>query len=1195
MSSNSKLFVAPFVGGLNTELNDTTDALTNTSDELNCTLLRGGKRGRRYGFNIERDGQWFDTGEDIEAHSVYFWSNADEDINFIIVQVNKKLYIFNEDSPITLNDPKATINLSKYLYGNVTPLSMKTVTNNLFISGKNTYPLVIKYDSDTDTFSEPVVNNLKFRDFNGIDDGLEVDEMPTTLSQEHLYNLFNQGWDMSIYNPDTKITSRLVIPEGGGLFFDTYSKYPANNLQWFMGKEKSGEYNTTDLLNTYFGNTEAPKGHYILDYLTRSRTISSGIELAQDANYDATPYVKNIAFSAMTDWYTARAGSAMMGFYNDIYTDLNQQFPYYTDSFTTFYDLPAEVTGTISSVNVTITDSLKGLAEFMGRRIGFNYNSGLNLSRGTFFNQAYKYCYNEYNDNTVLSAAGYLLCIPFKIILSGIKEDGTVEELGYTTANLSTDKSFNTSDSFTLTTGNVSSYSRYRVTLQWNFGKKYRCWAPNSINIKTLVNTTTGYVGIPSSDVLKGEVTDVETFGGRIFYLCNNTVLFSQTLGTDNTNYDKCYQDADPTSEDVSDVIATDGGMIQLLSLGYGKALKSFYRGVLVFGNNEVTGILSNNTDTFTATSYDTVKITSAGLAGKYSVVEADNVLYYWSSHGIFVITLDTSSNTITAESISISTIQNWYNNLSELSKENCVGYFDFANNRIFWFYPSTEDVDNLDSCLVYDINNKCFMPQAISIDSSKKLTDCAESSKVTDIEPTTYLRADGDRVVAGDYKVLAANVEDVSYNRKSSGILLISDGTKFGFGDFNSREFRDWDEHSYDSYMVSRPITLGDTYFNKQTPIMQTLFQRTEMNKMNAGKKLARVAVELPVGFPTDTGKYYRCCTPELPFSMYITGVRVLLDDDFKINSDSVVKKIPYVSVKDYDRSSTLLKSDSTVEDGVKDFYFSYYRGVKTGQAQIEVSFNNGMFSYDPEHVKVIVEGLIDEDIGEEHISKLSYDNVNTLTRTLSISKFEKRDDGKCYFTFEVPSESYLCGGKINFTLHGIDTSEYFQFFLYDADGSFYDPHGNHTNSLNSGKYAFNTENFDKDLTNCIDPHRPLRIVAKIGSGFDNLSSVDVSYTMNFMSYETSLPEPLETSQEYITPSGANIRMRWGWSLSDRSNRWDMIQNGYRPQKDFLYDDYVESRMHIRGRGKAFQVEIRNDEDKDFRLLGLNIVTRGQ
>ena len=82
---------------------------------------------------------------------------------------------------------------------------------------------------------------------------------------------------------------------------------------------------------------------------------------------------------------------------------------------------------------------------------------------------------------------------------------------------------------------------------------------------------------------------------------------------------------------------------------------------------------------------------------------------------------------------------------------------------------------------------------------------------------------------------------------------------------------------------------------------------------------------------------------------------------------------------------------------------------------------------------------------------------------------------------------------------------------------------------------------------------------------------------------------------KQYLAASGANIRMRWGWALDERSNRWDMVQNGYRPQKDFLHDEYVESRIHVRGRGKAFQVEIRNDSNKDFRLAGMNLLVRSK
>ena len=102
--------------------------------------------------------------------------------------------------------------------------------------------------------------------------------------------------------------------------------------------------------------------------------------------------------------------------------------------------------------------------------------------------------------------------------------------------------------------------------------------------------------------------------------------------------------------------------------------------------------------------------------------------------------------------------------------------------------------------------------------------------------------------------------------------------------------------------------------------------------------------------------------------------------------------------------------------------------------------------------------------------------------------------------------------------------------------------------------------------------------------------NSVYIDYTVVI-----SVPDPdtLIKANDYTTPSGAIMRMRWGWSVDPLSNRWDMLQNGYRPQKDFLHDDYVESRMHIRGRGKAFQIEIRNDDNRDFRLTGLNIITR--
>ena len=261
MPANSRVFLKPFIGGLNTEGSDVDDMVLNTSDELNCTILPEQMRGRRYGFNIERDGDWYTASEPIVAHSLYSWNNVYADTNFIVVQINRKLYIYPDRKPLSGQDPLWTYDLTvNQTMSQIEPVSMTSVSGSLFVVARWMFPIVIKYDEEKRTFSVSE-NNLKFRDFTGVDDGLKVDEMPTTMSALHRYNLENQGWDKTVYNADDN-TSKTLLPSTGynGLFYEEYAaeygsgKYPANNMQWFLGKENSGKYNTTDLLNTYFGN-----------------------------------------------------------------------------------------------------------------------------------------------------------------------------------------------------------------------------------------------------------------------------------------------------------------------------------------------------------------------------------------------------------------------------------------------------------------------------------------------------------------------------------------------------------------------------------------------------------------------------------------------------------------------------------------------------------------------------------------------------------------------------------------------------------------------------------------------------------------------------------------------------------------------------------------------------------------------------
>lgn len=1115
MPTSSRVFLKPFIGGLNTEGSDTDDMVLNTSDELNCTILPEQLRGRRYGFNIEPEGKWIDAGEIITSHCVYHWNNAYGNTNLVVVQINKKLYIFPDAVPLSQQEPLKVVDLTPFVMTSTdSPLDITSVSNSLFVVGKWILPIVIRYNVDTGLLEDPIENNPKFRDFNGVDDGLKVDEMPTTLSKLHQYNLINQGWDKIIYDP-TNDTNKSLLPgtsTENGLFYEKTNKYPANNMQWFLGKEKSGEYNTTDLLNTYFGNTPAPKGHFIIDYRHRSRSYACGFTLS-DEPYQSLKFSVNVWENTPNGCYKGdkwavshlawhiRHGQQGDAGYCIPGAEIRNYF--YK------YDIPAEaseniVTGVIvrmfTDVEAWATSAAGGMV---------------------------------YRDFKRADTPNFLYYEPFRLTLIGVAADGAETELGYRDCQMDLTRTAMTEEAFTIVASNTVAYPKYRIKITWpkaNTNKFY--WYPLSTRFKTAVSNTGLDLeniidGLPSSDLLKGAITDVESFGGRIFYLCGNTVLFSQTLSTDNQNYDKCYQDADPTSEEVSDVIATDGGMIQLLTMGRGKTMKSFYRGILVFGDKEVTGILSNSINLFSAESYDVVKITTAGLAGRYSVVETDNNIFYWSQHGIYMVGIDENNN-ISSQCVSLNSIQNWYMNLDQLSKDNVIGYYDYANNRIYWFYPTTLNTERLDGCLIYDLTFNSFMPQAIdggnvvrdiygeyvgkintylnkiyysdgksedvAINNNviydkgyervigyiqdKYITDCCESATVNYITPTYRLRAAGLPVVANGDRVLAGNKQDAYYDRKSAGILLISDGTNFSFGDFNDREFRDWDVSPYQSYLVSRPITLGDTFFNKQTPVMQTLFKRTEEFKLK-------------------------------PFEYGIHAVGKVVHGSTRVYRDK------------YGQFST------------GDIALPVHSYIKEATIVIDPHWT-GEHAGSPEDPETRYEiGITDEDV-------VDWYNKVWITN----------------------------GGQQSFSKADND-QQYTEFYR---------------GPLNS--FSISVADWLIELRDLPDP----MLFPAYYESESKPEYVDITYTVVV---SDSAADAVIIGAGYTTPSGAFIRMRWGWSIDPLSNRWDMIQNGYRPQKDFMHDDYVESRMHVRGRGKAFQVEVRNDSNKDFRLTGLNIITR--
>lgn len=196
-----------FIGGLKTEftgLNFPENACTDTD---NCVFTLIGEVLRREGINFETNNALQNINTASQAINYYHWVNAggDGETQILVVQVGGTLYFFKTSaatsgSPISAQLLGSTVAISTFL---ATGSSADPTQTECQFSDGNGYLFV--YHPNLDSFYCTLVSNvitanlitLQIRDFAGLNDGLLgplVSNRPALLTQEHLYNLQNQGW-----------------------------------------------------------------------------------------------------------------------------------------------------------------------------------------------------------------------------------------------------------------------------------------------------------------------------------------------------------------------------------------------------------------------------------------------------------------------------------------------------------------------------------------------------------------------------------------------------------------------------------------------------------------------------------------------------------------------------------------------------------------------------------------------------------------------------------------------------------------------------------------------------------------------------------------------------------------------------------------------------------------------------------------
>lgn len=322
-----------FVKGLITEATPLTFPPNASGDEDNCLLFQKGNRTRRLGIDFEDgyeisffDIQQSDTNN--QAIHDFRWdapNNTTE--SFLCLQVGSQVRFYNLSSgpPYSPQLKSFSIDLTNYTAPFASDaavasneVSMSSGKGFLFIASPVIEPVIVEYDPDLDEIEITRVY-IQIRDFKGLDDGLSPEDEPDSLSNEHYYNLKNQGWNSATYSDgalgDVQFFNwrgQPVIHQGIGdypitQYFSSKSVYPPNNRQWFNGQDTTTGDLTflPDLLAKYStGNTVAPRGHFILNAFNKGYSEFSGVPDLTAEGIAARP--KSNAFWAGRVWYACQ-------------------------------------------------------------------------------------------------------------------------------------------------------------------------------------------------------------------------------------------------------------------------------------------------------------------------------------------------------------------------------------------------------------------------------------------------------------------------------------------------------------------------------------------------------------------------------------------------------------------------------------------------------------------------------------------------------------------------------------------------------------------------------------------------------------------------------------------------------------------------------------------------------------------------
>lgn len=274
-----------FTKGLITEYTAMNFPENAVTDADNCVFSELGKVTPRLGIEYEPDYATYpmssispmpDTGR--EAYVEYEWFSVGNQgsTKFVVQQIGSRIRFFRQSNgnlsgnlePFFINLDTFRVPANALSKVRETPCQFTTGNGNLFIVNPYCEPFYVEYNAGSNSISTTRID-IEVRDMQGVDDGREIDDRSLPMSNQHKYNLLNQGWYHEIKG---KTVLDIWLAEG-----DVAGTCPSNADIWWLFKNATEDFIPGRADNFTMGNTPAPKGHYIYSAFNIDRSTKTGV------------------------------------------------------------------------------------------------------------------------------------------------------------------------------------------------------------------------------------------------------------------------------------------------------------------------------------------------------------------------------------------------------------------------------------------------------------------------------------------------------------------------------------------------------------------------------------------------------------------------------------------------------------------------------------------------------------------------------------------------------------------------------------------------------------------------------------------------------------------------------------------------------------------------------------------------------